>query len=109
MISGRLIRLREGVAGSGQAWRHYAAEVTVVVIGVLIATVAELDWINAAMVLNANPLLDRYHALGEDYPTPPEILADAKEGIADLRKGNRATYGPCADVDACFRIDPRYR
>lgn len=84
MISGRLIRLREGVAGSGQAWRHYAAEVTVVVIGVLIATVAELDWINAAIVLNANPLLDRYHALGEDYPTPPEA-------IGDIRKGNRAT------------------
>lgn len=57
----------------------------------LIATIAELGTINAAMGLNANQLIDRYHALGEDYRTPPKVLADAKEAIGDIRKGNRAT------------------
>lgn len=88
-----------------------------VVIGVLIALpadqagdrFAELDWINAAMVLNAKHLLDRHRELGGSYRTPPEILAGARKAVAELREGNRATYGPCADVDTCFRIDPRYR
>lgn len=109
MISGRLIRLREGVAGSGQARRHYAAEVTVVIIGVLIATLAELDPINAAMVLNGNPLLDRYHALGEDYPTPRRFWPMPKRALPICAKATGPPTGPCADVDACFRIDPHYR
>lgn len=75
----------------------------------LMTTLAELDLINASMVLQASQQLNAYHQLGDAYRTPPEFLADAKQAIGDIRKGNREIYGTCADIDAYFRIDPRYR
>jgi hypothetical protein len=73
----------------------------------MLGTVAQLDWINALMVVVSHQIFASYHALGGHFELTPAEIPEGRREWAQQVKYLHDNYGSCVDTHAIAQFDPR--
>ena len=73
----------------------------------LLGTVAQLDYINASMVLSSRQNIENIHRLGEDWRDKPVEIPHDQLFWDQMVAHDRANYGSCVDRSVVTLVDTR--